>query len=367
MTRETKIGLLVGLAFIILIGILLSDHLAVSNDPTQAPLAGVNQSVQQGVGSPVPTQYVSNVPVVPDGATGAPRQPVTTQNELAPAPQPQVVQVYGTQQPAGNNGQSILLVNPGPGSGSSNVQVGPAQPIASVPSTDLNRVPVTFVPVNPGDQVPENLQHAVTFGDDTNVNLPGSVTPGNVPNPIDPTPVAALPAGTKQHVVKSGDSLSKIAAAYYGRGDKANIQRIIAANPALKKNPDMIVVGQTYIIPPAPGAAAPQSQVVQTPAPAPTTPAITPISPRDTVTVPTTVTQTPRAQQAADRHEASETIYYYTVKESDTLWKIAQVQLGDGAMSKSIRDLNKDVLNGSDVIRVGQKLRLPARPLADAR
>ena len=33
MTRETKIGLLVGLAFIIVIGILLSDHLTSSTEP----------------------------------------------------------------------------------------------------------------------------------------------------------------------------------------------------------------------------------------------------------------------------------------------------------------------------------------------
>ena len=33
MTRETKIGLLVGLAFIIVIGILLSDHIGSTTEP----------------------------------------------------------------------------------------------------------------------------------------------------------------------------------------------------------------------------------------------------------------------------------------------------------------------------------------------
>ena len=33
MTRETKIGLLVGLAFIIVIGILLSDHMTSTTQP----------------------------------------------------------------------------------------------------------------------------------------------------------------------------------------------------------------------------------------------------------------------------------------------------------------------------------------------
>ena len=49
MTRETKIGLLVGLAFIIVIGILLSDHLTSSTEPPQAPLATAGNTVRSTV------------------------------------------------------------------------------------------------------------------------------------------------------------------------------------------------------------------------------------------------------------------------------------------------------------------------------
>jgi len=52
MTRETKIGLLVGLAFIIVIGILLSDHLSSANDPPQAALGIAGDSVREGVTTP---------------------------------------------------------------------------------------------------------------------------------------------------------------------------------------------------------------------------------------------------------------------------------------------------------------------------
>ena len=52
MTRETKIGLLVGLAFIIVIGILLSDHLTSTNEPQQAQLAQVAGNVRTGVTVP---------------------------------------------------------------------------------------------------------------------------------------------------------------------------------------------------------------------------------------------------------------------------------------------------------------------------
>src|SRR6476620_8690780 len=54
MTRETKIGLLVGLAFIIVIGILLSDHLTTSTEPPQATLADAGNNVRSGVTTPGP-------------------------------------------------------------------------------------------------------------------------------------------------------------------------------------------------------------------------------------------------------------------------------------------------------------------------
>src|SRR6185436_18120333 len=92
MTRETKIGLLVGLAFIIVIGILLSDHLTSSTEPPQAALANAGNNVRQAVttpGQPGPTP----APVTPPSNT-APQNTVPTTSELAPKPDPiQIVKV----------------------------------------------------------------------------------------------------------------------------------------------------------------------------------------------------------------------------------------------------------------------------------
>ena len=52
MTRETKIGLLVGLAFIIVIGILLSEHVSSTNEPQTAALGGAGANVRDGVMTP---------------------------------------------------------------------------------------------------------------------------------------------------------------------------------------------------------------------------------------------------------------------------------------------------------------------------
>lgn len=57
----------------------------------------------------------------------------------------------------------------------------------------------------------------------------------------------------------------------------------------------------------------------------------------------------------------------YTVQRGDSLWKIAERHLGDGARFREIVDLNHDALNGHpDFITAGLQLRLPEVQDADA-
>ena len=50
---------------------------------------------------------------------------------------------------------------------------------------------------------------------------------------------------------------------------------------------------------------------------------------------------------------------YHVVKKGDTLWKIAESCYGDGSLYKKIFEANKDILKDPDIIKVGQKLRIP--------
>lgn len=50
---------------------------------------------------------------------------------------------------------------------------------------------------------------------------------------------------------------------------------------------------------------------------------------------------------------------FHEVKNGETLWKIAERYYGDGSLYKKIFEANRDVLNDLNVIRVGQKLRIP--------
>jgi nucleoid-associated protein YgaU len=65
---------------------------------------------------------------------------------------------------------------------------------------------------------------------------------------------------------------------------------------------------------------------------------------------------------AADVRVKNSDIYgIYTVKSGDTLSLIAKSLFGDPMRYPEIFNLNKDVLKNPDLIKVGQKLKLPNR------
>src|SRR4051812_48500322 len=98
MTRETKIGLLVGLAFIIVIGILLSDHLTSSTEPPLATLVGTGANVRSTTTVPGSgTQAPINPDVHPPQVE--PQNTVPTRRDLQqPTNATSIVQVGGPQQ-----------------------------------------------------------------------------------------------------------------------------------------------------------------------------------------------------------------------------------------------------------------------------
>src|SRR5213078_7983 len=98
MTRETKIGLLVGLAFIIVIGILLSDHLTSTTEPAPAPLAQAGRNVRSAV--TVPGGATAPAASVVSSNQVLPREQVPLKEELTPRQPPIVVVAVG---PAGNS------------------------------------------------------------------------------------------------------------------------------------------------------------------------------------------------------------------------------------------------------------------------
>ncbi len=319
MTRETKIGLLVGLAFIIVIGILLSDHLTTSNEPAQAPLTTAGNNVRDGVtvpgaGTAPPVRMVSPGPV-------SPVEPVPTRQELIPAPTPPIRMA---DVPA-DTGTSFTPT-PDP-----RVSLPDVAPVinndtsfgADAPDTQIGRNGLREISVRQGEEI-------VGLGQ-TQPALP--VTSG------------------KAYVAQLGDTMHKIVARQMGANTKTNRDAFLRANPALASNPNLIVAGKTYVVPTAPATT------------------VIPVS-TNVITqlgqgpIPSSVIAAQTTRPSGTVRVNFEPQYWYTVKPGDTLWGIASQQLGNPNTIASIKELNRDVLKGSDKIVTNMKLRLPARPIA---
>ncbi|HET9873670.1 MAG TPA: LysM peptidoglycan-binding domain-containing protein [Propionibacteriaceae bacterium] len=123
--------------------------------------------------------------------------------------------------------------------------------------------------------------------------------------------VLGTKTGTRTYTVKPGDTLTKIAQAQLGDGDRWT--EIFLLNRATIRDPDQISVGQVLILPPN--------------------------APAGPGTAPTRV---------------------YKVKQGDTLSGIAAAELGDADRWREIFTLNRSVLTNPDVIVPGTVLVLPA-------
>jgi nucleoid-associated protein YgaU len=361
MTRETKIGLLVGLAFIIVIGILLSDHLTSATEPQQAQLAQVAGNVRNGVAVPGGANAQPPITQVAPPADVTPQQPVMTKEELTPKQPPvEIVKIGGPANPA-----------PAP---QQQQQPVPAANDAKAQATTNTEPPITVVDsgttsapqVKPLDPSKNPLARVAEAFKEEIVPVGADAQPKS--EPTKPTiAVAALPPGARHYKAAGGDTLSRLASRFLGGDTKANRDAILAVNPTLQKNPDIIVLGRTYVIPAAPTASVAPAQLPTTPAaPAPITPPPVPapieIAQQTPPPVPAPVTPTPATPDAAPAQPES----FYVVKPGDSLTKIAVEQLGSPAGVPALMDLNRDTLKGTDRIRPNMKLRLPAKPMAAA-
>jgi nucleoid-associated protein YgaU len=323
MTRETKIGLLVGLAFIIVIGILLSDHINSSTDPVPAALSQGYAGTERSLASPDRNQ--GTMTVVPPPAPVIPQNPVVTQHDL-----PTVVD------------EGTAKVSIGPGNNFSPVRI-PGRPVEQ---RQVNAVQV--IPPAANDQVASNNDNTTNNPDSGISEVPNRLIQDN---PGDLVPVAPVrpPVGVggvlrppappkingKEVKAEEGDTVSKLAGKYMGGNTKANREAFIKANPSVTPDGHLVFAGRTYIIPSATAAA------------------------------PTAVAKGQPAQHTAPTPAPLRAgIVLYTVKDNDSLWKIASEQLGSGTRWEEIRDLNKDLLNGSEQVHANMRLKLPAKTVA---
>lgn len=334
MNRETKIGLLVGLAFIIVIGVLISDYIQSATQPQPANFVATTQTLRQGI--EVPGAIAPRPGGVANPAQIDPGTVIATGDLLRATPPPEANIRIGPGQPAGVAPEPGGLVSIGPPAGAGTPPGVPgALPLiplqAEAPSTQ------TAV-VTPTDRTPE-------------AELARLLVTPSVSSPAagaGPRESAGGGPGVRTHVAVAGDTVYRLTQRYYGGYTPARAELIVRANPSMGGRADRIIVGQTYIIPPLPGEAASAAAAAENAPPpaARNTPA--PGGASATAATGPAGTNRPAARPAATT---------YTVKAGDSLWRIADRA---GVSVNELKQANRDVLRGSDVVRPGMVLRLPA-------
>jgi nucleoid-associated protein YgaU len=297
MTSDAKIGLLLGLVFIFIIAFIINGLPKLRGETDSNELTN-NMMKDTRVGI---------------GWEGR-------SDEVINPPLQSVEQVVQSQTPSPQERQTafdnsdVRHVQPVPGSGYSPLLGGVWDPQQGQ------------LPLGPVRPVAENLVTPGPVESETTV----IIRPLKLPKP-------------KTYVVTSGDSLGSIAKKVYGpeEGNKrANIAKIFEANRKLLESLDEIKIGQELLIPPLPTK--PETKDLLS----------GPLF-KQVKSIGQKAGFTPVPEPAPAKS--------YTVKDGDSLWSISADQLGNGIRYKEIAKLNKDVLPNEDDMRVGTKLKIPAK------
>ncbi len=360
MTKETKIGLLVGLAFIILFAVILSEKGAATNPkpPTQLTRADASPTLA-GADSEQTVENGGRLPLRPESAA-----PVEPENRLDRA----TVMIEAPVDPA--SGRQI------PAEG---------EPIPALPETVVRRLNLAElddeVPTQTGESVDADalsLNQAVQAA--LNPRIPEAG--GTTESPQTPAVAARNDAGAPQattpektvkilatHTVGKGESLGKIASRYYGRATRARVEAIFEANRDKLKSIHNVRSGDELVIPeltpaqnalfePAASFAPAEIPLVDARARIESMRIPIPLSETSAATAPRTDSTQPPATKTVETPKPQPTTWY-VVQENDTLSKIARRELGNERRFLEIYRLNKDVLPDKNTLRPGMKIRLP--------
>lgn len=152
-----------------------------------------------------------------------------------------------------------------------------------------------------------------------------------------------------RYTVVPGDTLTKIAHAHYGSKSGRYIKAIYDANATVLENPNVLRVGVELVIPPIPHqarsrTAEPDRQVERGPSPA-----------------------DKRPPNATPEDKRDPSFRWYQIKKNDRYVSIARDELGDEHRWREIYEMNKDKFPDPGLIREGVRIKLPLTKLADSR
>jgi nucleoid-associated protein YgaU len=363
-TKETKIGLLVGLAFIILFAIILSEKGAgprpqgspqftrvepTSRTPERGGPTFTNAGKLPFPVEPVrpesPRQTAAKPPALPPVAV-APPAAERLDDVALPTLDPALISGSQTAASGTKGGESTGVVADWLDRMKSADQPGAVGMAGTTVAQSSNRTG------GPGGRA-ETLQAKL----DT-LAARTSAAPEAVP-PTDPDEIAAQPpptpdAQTDVYIVLPGDTLTSIAKRVCGHCGPSAIDAICMANAGTIKDRNSLVVGQKLIVPRATG------RIVTASGSAETAPNAGLSDGPRSKSKPDAKAQTASARRRHDE-AAPAAARVYQVKPKDTLSRIAKEQLGDARRYREIVELNRGVLGKGDRLLPGMKLKLPPR------
>ncbi len=323
MTKEKPIGLIVGLFFIIVFGLILSELTgAGSTIPTAPPAA------EQDVNAHFRTPQIDEdrVPYVPALATTA-----STEG----------------QSPGGESFVSARMprADINDREGTIEVEFGPE--MAVLAATQMSRESAVDRRV---DQMTPRRESESQADRRAIYVAPGGVSHRHVVGPA-----AAAEAQTRSHVVEAGDTLTGIARKFYGPGKQREYKRIFAANRGTMRTDSDLSIGQVLVIPPLESDGVARrtglSRGATTPAGGRTGERYRTVS----------LAELPGALSRTSRPPAPAGSRTYTIKSGDTLTGIARRMMRDGSREavRKLFEANRGVLESRNMLKVGTELRLP--------
>lgn len=407
MTRETKIGLLVGLGFIVVFAVLLSHtgsvpppnagvtHDLVQNKPVDKPV--LSGGIRGEIGQPEPPPPVIEDSPVPGSGPAEPvrfhlEERVVTIDDLPDLPAPTALEPAPTAVASSGPRRGEMPVDT-PVSILSMHRRAPDLPVVQEPEPSAPHAP-------PAQTSPPDAS-ATALAEGSQKTAP-SLRPA------------------REYVVQSGDSLVKIAKKHYPSSDPRLIEFLVNCNEGRIKDADTIFEGQTLLIPdlppemfeqapnfdvrlasgraismeefmnsqrrqapPATSAepAAPKSADRNRTAPGPVEDTSVKLSLKGLVPVRPS-TSAARAQNAkssaasapparrdsgkdAQGSDDGDQMYrLYEVKPNDTLGSIARKELGSSRHWPEIKKLNSHI--DPQRMQVGETIKLPRKPLSSS-
>jgi len=313
MTRQTRIGLLVALAFIIMFGLVLGE-LSETANPTPAPTA------MEDISTYAHTAAVEVIPVetIEESFLRETSWPVG----------PEVVGVIDVDR------TTLAARTP-------EREASPATPSRAAAAPATGR-PASERHTDVSQTVPPSTVHAA--------GGPTARSPGVAP--------AAPGRAPRTYTVQPGDNLTRIARQVYGPGHEMKYKRIYQANRSRMPDESTLQVGTVLVIPPI-------NAVASIPAPTPE-PRRAVLAPRGRIAI----APLPRDEmtlEELDAHFKRPTTgrvasgRVYVVRRGDSLTTIARKVLNDGSRASVLKiyNANRDKLKSPDHLPVGVTLRIP--------